>query len=402
MRLRTIKPAEFDQYIALSSLAFGVPKDGEQRLLKDYLLPEQILVLELGGKIVSQLLMHKLGVWINRTPIPLGGIAGTVTDPEHRNNGYATRLLQYALAYMRETATCNISALYPATYALYRRNGWVMGDSGRTYTANPSAYHPSNPSTLRNVEHRMTRLDDMRLLQSMRRRYAASRQGYIDRDVLGWHARALGKIYSNSADRWLALHIAPGGREDAYLLYGFSKPRHMEVYEIVYESPTALDALLLFLAKHDTQELISVTLDPTNPLLNRVVNPAAFTIQRHLAHLAMFRIVDVPRALCEYPRLNNEAVGRFTLQIVDQTAPWNTGCWSIQMEKGTASCSRLQDGALADATLDIATLAQLYVGYQSVPKAAREGLIRIHRPSVLSEIACLFESHTRPFSGDRF
>lgn len=407
LHIRTIQVTDFERYAELSHYAFGVQKDRELTLLRQYTDPQHILVAELNGQIIAQVFIHTLGVWVNGACLPMGGVAGVATAPEQRHQGYATQLLIAALQTMRDLGYV-VSMLFPAVYSLYRRLGWAIADSKYVYTAPPKTFQVAKhlvPTTSGRIEHRYSKLDDIPTLQAIRRRYGTTHNGFVERDRLGWELRSL-HFADSVKSQWLVLNYDERGEPDGYILYKIvitpEGQRHLVVDELLTITSAALYRLISFLSNHTTFSLISLSLSTDVPLLVLLSNPLELQSRIDPHALAMLRIVDLQSALTSRPILNDHIAGKLILQITDPIALWNNGFWLITLESAHVTCEKISVDSGYDAFIDISVLGQLFVGFISVTIAIQTRLIHIQHPSRLPLLEALFESRTPPYSGDSF
>jgi len=100
-------------------------------------------VIRDGGRIVSQVICVDQSVMVGSKDLRVGGISSVCTHPDYRGRGFMTKLLRYAVAYMR-THGFAISDLGGDTQR-YRRFGWenagrrcVYRITKRSLSASPS------------------------------------------------------------------------------------------------------------------------------------------------------------------------------------------------------------------------------------------------------------------------
>jgi predicted acetyltransferase len=125
VEIRTLRPDEVEQFVDLSYYAFyGLDGATREDRAADYRrqdIPERhALVAVEDGRVVAEVVIFALGTWIRGVRYPTGGIANVATAPQKVRRGHARRLLEHALAYMRDELGLWISTLYPTVYPLYR------------------------------------------------------------------------------------------------------------------------------------------------------------------------------------------------------------------------------------------------------------------------------------------
>ena len=129
MEIRGIRESELAEMIDLQCKVF-LP-DGHARY-SSYVRedqsyqPEQTRVVVVNGRIVATLRIWEREMRIGgECVVRMGGIGGVCTHPEHRGAGYATAMLEDAIAYMRASGY-DLSVLFSIIpCGFYRRLGWA-------------------------------------------------------------------------------------------------------------------------------------------------------------------------------------------------------------------------------------------------------------------------------------
>lgn len=123
--IRTVSADIYDDVIDMLARSFSEPPEYfERHQLRDpsYSYDQGSVLLE-DGKIVSHVQVFHRPMRYGAGLIQVGGIADVGTDPEHRRKGYATTLLENAIAYMKRQSL-PLSLLYTGTAPLYEQSGW--------------------------------------------------------------------------------------------------------------------------------------------------------------------------------------------------------------------------------------------------------------------------------------
>ena len=128
MEIRGIRESELAEMIDLQCRVFR--PDGHERY-SQYVRTDpsyrydQSRVVVVNGEIVSTLRVWKREMRIGSIAVPMGGIGGVGTHPEHQGIGYATALMKDTIAYMR-TVDYDVGVLFSAIpCAFYRKLGWA-------------------------------------------------------------------------------------------------------------------------------------------------------------------------------------------------------------------------------------------------------------------------------------
>ena len=128
MEIRGVRESELAEMIELQCRVFR--PDGHERY-SGYVRTDpsyrydQSRVLVVNGRIVSTLRVWEREIRIGSIAVPMGGIGGVGTHPDHQGAGYATALMKDTTAYMR-TVGYDVGVLFSAIpCAFYRKLGWA-------------------------------------------------------------------------------------------------------------------------------------------------------------------------------------------------------------------------------------------------------------------------------------
>lgn len=128
MEIRGIRESELVEMINLQCQVFR--PDGHERY-SQYVHTDpsyrydQSRVVVVDGQIVSTLRVWEREMRIGSIAVPMGGIGGVGTHPDHQGAGYATALMKDTVAYMR-TVGYDVGVLFSAIpCAFYRKLGWA-------------------------------------------------------------------------------------------------------------------------------------------------------------------------------------------------------------------------------------------------------------------------------------
>lgn len=128
MEIRGIHESELAEMIDLQCRVFR--PDGHERYWQ-YVRTEpsyrydQSRVVIVNGQIVSTLRVWEREMRIGSIPVPMGGIGGVGTHPDHQGAGYATALMKDTIDYMRAVGY-DVGVLFSAIpCAFYRKLGWA-------------------------------------------------------------------------------------------------------------------------------------------------------------------------------------------------------------------------------------------------------------------------------------
>ena len=128
MEIRGVRESELATMIDLQCRVFR--PDGHERY-SQYVHTDpsyrydQSRVVVVNGQIVSTLRVWEREMRIGSIAVPMGGIGGVGTDPDHQGTGYATALMKDTIAYMHRVGY-DVGVLFSAIpCAFYRKLGWA-------------------------------------------------------------------------------------------------------------------------------------------------------------------------------------------------------------------------------------------------------------------------------------
>lgn len=312
--------------------------------------------------------------------VPVAGLAGLATLPEHRREGYVSELISASLERWRGDVP--FAALWPFEYSYYEQFGWAMGCTLTEYTFPPEAL-----SFARDAPGRLRRLDpdDWERLQGVVERYGMEYDLTTRRDEPWWRRRIF-----DDGDRYV-YGLERDGDMRGYVGYTVEDGPRMNVLYNAFTDHEAFRGLLGFLSNHDSQvESVTLYRPAESSLLDMAPDPKAIDCQ--IRPGMMVRLVSVVDALetVAYP---DGASERVTLAVTDETADWNDGTFELAVSEGVGTCRRVSDDS-PDIRLDIGTLTQLVVGYHSVPEARRLAGLDVADEDAKTRLGRLFPPRT--------
>ena len=141
---RACRPEEFDETIDLINATFRPGSD--QNIRTDYPLIfnegglRYMRILKVAGRVVAHVPVAPRRIAAGGDSFTAGIISPTVTHPDHRRKGYATRCLRDCVRVMQENGW-PVSVLWTqhATFPFYHHSGWeAVGNQGWVYTLAPA------------------------------------------------------------------------------------------------------------------------------------------------------------------------------------------------------------------------------------------------------------------------
>ncbi|MFT4931225.1 MAG: putative acetyltransferase [Natronomonas sp.] len=305
--------------------------------------------------------------------VPAPGLSAVASPPEHRHEGYISRLLEESLAEYRERGSV-LSVLWPFKYSFYRKYGWETCSRFSKITCEPG--HLEFLQEDAKGEFRRATPDDWATLDEIYEA-AADHDLAIDRSEAFWRHR----VFEGWRKDPFVYVWEDDGEPGGYVVYAVENDddgKTFQVRDLAAVDETAFRNCLRFLYYHESQvEKVSIRGLPDAQLLDRL--PEQWAVDCEVSRGPMARIVDIPAAVeaLEYPK---EIQGTVRMAVEDPLVEWNEGTFELSFADGRATCRRVEDDPAV--TFPVATLSQLYVGYRSLDRLRRETDVVVHDEAV--------------------
>lgn len=304
-------------------------------------------------KLAAQATVLELSTYIAGKPFAMGGIAGVATWPEYRRQGFVGKLLVHMLDEMRKKGQ-TISFLHPFSYGFYRKYGWETYTEHKTYSIQTAQLPPRIA-----YNGRIERVSGYESIYDVYEAYAQKYNGTLARTKTWWKYRI--RVEKPSQ---IAVYRDANGEVQGYLIYEV-KQKELKVDELVCLTGEANAALWSFIAQHDSMiEKVTITVPIDDHVTDMLPDPR---IKQEVVPYTMGRIVNVEAFLAQYPFLAGDQTDSFNLQISDEHAPWNNGCFEVSVsESGQASIKRIEDANTNAETINlgIGALTMLLLSYR--------------------------------------
>lgn len=314
---------------------------------------------------------HRFTQWIGGRSMPMSGIFGVATLPEHRASGLASAAVEQVLREARDEGM-PVSALYPAVLRPYRKLGFELAGSFTDYRL-PLEAIPANLG------------DDLLPVVEMD----------LERDLAGikacfhaWIEPHTGPFEPRNDDWWTKRILAPGIEGQSRfvvvrgldgVVQGFAGFKYTHVgtrldvdFGLSCSALTATTgpALRSLLSYFRGFRGVGEWVEWAGPL----AEPISLLIPEQRLEVSfrfawMERILDVPAAFARrgYPSIDAEAV----IAVADPLFPENAGPWRITVRDGVAEVTpELSSGVRP---IPIGALSSMFTGYLRLPDAVRLG-----------------------------
>jgi predicted acetyltransferase len=244
------------------------------------------------------------------------------------------------------------------------------------------------------------------------RRFAAPRNGYLDRGERWWKEAIFRRIYDEKRRlNDVAVWADGKGQPRGYLAYFSAREQRFDgpptdrlaLQEFVALDSAAYLGLLRYLLSHDVAEEITWFGPIDEPFTIAIDEPGRVKREHHYGF--MLRIIDLEKAIAVRPPAAEAPEGSFTVHIADPSAPWNQGVWRIDCSGPAGRGGRLAatkaDGT-PDLSTDAAAFAAMYNGFLRPSEAARSGLAEVSDPRTAAIADRILAADYPPFSSDFF
>lgn len=356
---------------------------------------QNIRVVREGERPIAGLIQIPMGHFLAGRSVRTTGIAGVGVAMDRRAANVGRLLMRENI---REIAAQGValSTLYPATQTLYRAVGYERAGRSSEY-----ALPVANLDTVRSFPEELScrRLsdDDLPAVQALYAEVHREIHGSLDRGPYVWsrvskpRGRSPRGFGFFDGDRLEAYAYLAQARDDA-----FSLLHNLWATDLCARGPRGWAAIFKFCkSQRSMVDKLEFRQVPAAPFLS-LLKENRFDEKSEIDW--MVRVTDVGAAVRErgYP----EAVRtQLRLALTDADVEANTGTWSLDIADGRASAERAS--GVADATMDIRTFAQLYMGYMPATVLARLELLQPRDAASLHRLEAVFAS-PMPACADMF
>jgi predicted acetyltransferase len=369
---------------ALWGYAFETDEPFYSWYFKEVFKPENALGIFVEDALICYLQLNPYKIHLRGQSFDTSYVVGVITDPAYRNKGLMRILLPKALEEMQKRDHF-VSILMPFDTTFYRPYGWELCYSQLSYEVPISIIR--GVSQREGFWERIHPGMSYENLNHVYQQFLKQQHGYVERSHRDWDAALKDLSYYGGYAYLLRDHEAhPVG----YILY-FLKDGKFTAREVAYTNHWAQKSIFGFMYSHKSQ---ATTVEWTAPLTDKAYLFLKDTIKpKPTNRVGIYpfmcgRIVDVKKALA-HCRFQENIHASFTLKIDDIFAPWNDGCFHVDIQKGLTSVIPL-DTDQTDISCDINTLGQLIFGAVSVEEVMALDKLAVHEASIIEQVSKVF------------
>jgi predicted acetyltransferase len=318
------------------------------------------------------------------------GVAAVCVAPEHRSRGAAGAMMRAAVVELRE-AGVPLSALYPATQAVYRAAGYERAGAEYRIALKTREIDVSDRApTLRAATP-----DDEPALRTCYDRRARLCSGHLDRAPEIWNL----VLRPISGPPQTYLVEGPSGVEGYVVCQKRMQPdgeAKLWCPDVVALTPGAARRIATFFADHKSMiHEVGWRGSSGDPVL--AVLREQSLVRARLWDWFMLRIVDVAKAFEARGYAPGVSAEVHLDVVADEVLPSNFGRWIVHVHDGAAEVRR---GGRGDVRCGIRGLAPLYSGFLSAAELRASGFVDGDDASIAAATAAF--AGPSPWMADHF
>ena len=389
--IRPITEDELPELQRITSYAFG----GFGGQPPPWIHPDWTTCAFIDGRIATTFGAWPFRMRLNGRSTAVAGVTMVATLPEFRRRGVLRQVMTRALAEQRDRGQA-IAILWASMGAIYQRYGYGLASANVTYEIDPRQILFADPDPAATGSVRLhTREEAQPIFEALYKDFSRPRNLMVQRSGALWDIRQQGEHQQ--------FGVYYDGDGEARGFIGFetgSAPMVRQTIDIndwAALDPDAYRGIWEFLGHHDLVGRVRWNRAPEDdpaPLL--LLEPRE--LHRQTADAIWMRVTDVVAALPQRPYGEADAL---TIAVTDDLCPWNDGTFVLETTGEESSASRV-DGAAADLTMPVASLAVLLSGHRSATTLARAGRLLASDERALTRADRVFATSYAPWCNDNF
>ncbi len=402
-QIRPARPDEMDQLGVIGAYVYaGRYGDTTDNMVSQSTLPDWTLCAFVDGRMVTSLATIPFTARFNGMAAKLGGISAVGTLPEYRRQGFVRRIMQQAIADMRDRGQY-VTALWASQAAIYQRYGFAQTTVNVAYQINPQDIQFVSPTPPQGLCRRYSLEDGYPIIRQLYIDFISHRHLYLHRSKTLWGNNALAE---NNADGpvYIAVYRDADDAPQGYVVYTTrsgkvqhaARGQELVIRDMAWLTSDACLGLWTFIAKHDLVGRVRyATAPPDDPTPMLLQEPRLLHPQWQEG--IWLRLTDVQNALATR---GYDAPGRLVIEVDgDDLADWNNGVFEVETDGDSAQSKAV--ASAPDVRLGIRALAALYSGRHSAQTLANWGLLSGEHTAIAAADR-LFQSRFAPHCPDHF
>jgi len=374
---RSIKTDEIHTAALVAQIAFNSEKTRPWEAPAEWLAKNKgtdyVIVAEADGKIVSSLISAPSLAIFGTDNISLASVGSVATLPEYRRRGCAAAMMEHVVKTLYEHGQI-LSALWPFSFAYYRKFGWELGSETRTYHIPIEIASSIGNSN----ETRPALATDIPAISNLSNRLAEHYNCISRRDSEWWDLQQVIREFKldekddiPNEEPVIWVH-EKGGEIEGYCVFELSKDENGEpavkVYELTAETKCTRNSLIARMAMADTKaQKIIFDAPADDTLLAEIENPRS--VECKVSPGFQFRVIN-PKAAIESLSIDPNIQGKLTFEISDPVL--GKISFTAEAENGRIITSRNKRDGIS---MSIQTFSQIFSGYLRPIKAAHIGKV---------------------------
>lgn len=324
------------------------------------------------------------------------------TLPEYRRRGFLRRIMQHAIADMRDRSQF-ISSLWASQAAIYQRYGYAQATHNAAYSIDPQDIRFVTPLPSPGACRRYSLEDGFPMLRQLYIDFIASRMLYLHRSRALWQNNTLDADAADGPIHLVVYHDDQD-RPQGYMVYTTSsnkvdhvaRSQEMMVRDMAWLTLEAYLGLWLFITKHDLVGRVRfLRMPPDDPAAVYLEEPRL--LHKRATEGVWLRITQTTGALAAR---RYAAAGHLTIEVAgDDLADWNNSV--VKLETDGPESQVTPSATAPDIRLDSRGLAMLYSGMHTARQLSNWGMLS-GTPQGIGTADRLFQTQYAPHCPDHF
>ncbi len=402
IEVRPAKPEELPEARRIAAETIILPPGIIPEEFISKISHDMTLCAFVDGKMATTYASWPFVMKFNGMDAPVAGISFVGTLPVYRRMGCLRSVHSRHFKLLHEEGKRSISILFASKSAIYQRYGYSVVSTQNSCDIAPDKIKFQSQTYLSsNGLLKQVRENEVEVLNSIYRKFTASRTGYLVREKFKWETGVLNPpptpgavldkvIYEENGD---ALGYVIYTMEPHFTDQGIVQK--ITIRDMAWLTISAWYGIWDFFTKMDlAQNIHWMQAPPDDPMPHLIQEPGDLNIKSTRGLLA--RIIDIEKAV---PVRGYSEDGELIFNIKnDDMCPWNNGTWRVNIKNGKGSIEKSDKEP--EISMNINTMAMLLFGYVNTGRAAKMGSIDVFKEDTLKKYDRLLSTEYMPFCCD--